>query len=58
MRRSGNVWKMKQTILIKFAAGMYKPHETLMVVTSTGSTTKTVLEWILEWFPTLKDLLK
>ena len=48
---------MRQSILTRFVAGEYKPGETLMIITPTGQTTKTVLEWLLEWFPALGALL-
>ena len=57
-REAGKVWSMHQEILMRFATGLYKSSDTLMIVTLTGNTTKTVLEWLLEWFPTLKGLLR
>ena len=56
MRRADKTWQMHQIILFRFAVGFYKPDETLMIITPTGRTTKTILEWVTEWFPAFGSL--
>lgn len=47
----------RKSILLKFAWGFIRADETIMVITPTGHETKTVSEWLLEWFPALRGLV-
>jgi len=52
----GKRWAMRGQILLKFASGEYKPDDTLMVCSPIKNETKTIKEWLIEWFPAIKSI--
>lgn len=51
-----SIWLYRSEIAHGMFLGKIDPDSTLMECRSDGNTIKTIREWVLEWFPKLKEM--
>ena len=54
-RQVGRTWIFRQNLLTQFMAGHIPRDSMVEIVSYRGTEIKSAREWLIQWFPTLKD---